>query len=26
LVKGGYISDAVAALGSLNIVAGELEK
>jgi NADH:ubiquinone oxidoreductase subunit D len=26
LVKGGYISDAVAALGSFNIVAGELEK
>ncbi len=26
MVKGGYISDAVAALGSLNIVAGELEK
>jgi NADH:ubiquinone oxidoreductase subunit D len=26
MVKGGYLSDAVAALGSLNIVAGELEK
>ncbi|HLQ78296.1 MAG TPA: NADH-quinone oxidoreductase subunit C, partial [Terriglobia bacterium] len=26
LVKGGYISDAIASLGSLNIVAGELEK
>jgi NADH dehydrogenase I D subunit len=26
LVKGGYLSDAVAALGSFNIVAGELEK
>jgi NADH dehydrogenase I D subunit len=26
LVKGAYMSDAVAALGSLNIVAGELEK
>ena len=26
MVKGGYVSDAVAALGSLNIVAGELEK
>jgi NADH-quinone oxidoreductase subunit C/D len=26
LVKGAYISDAVAALGSFNIVAGELEK
>jgi len=26
MVKGGYISDAVASLGSLNIVAGELEK
>ncbi len=26
MIKGGYISDAIAALGSLNIVAGELEK
>ena len=26
MVKGGYLSDAVASLGSLNIVAGELEK
>ena len=26
MVKGGYLSDAVAPLGSLNIVAGELEK
>jgi NADH-quinone oxidoreductase subunit C/D len=26
MVKGGYISDAVASIGSLNIVAGELEK
>jgi NADH dehydrogenase I D subunit len=26
LVKGGYMSDAVAALGSFNIIAGELEK
>jgi NADH:ubiquinone oxidoreductase subunit D len=26
MVKGGYLSDAVAALGSLNIIAGELEK
>src|SRR6266516_266669 len=26
MVKGGYLSDAVAALGSLNVVAGELEK
>ena len=26
MVKGCYVSDAVAALGSLNIVAGELEK
>jgi len=26
MIKGGYISDAIAALGSLNIVTGELEK
>ena len=26
MIKGAYISDAIAALGSLNIVAGELEK
>src|SRR5207253_11214232 len=26
MVKGGYLSDAVAALGSFNIVAGELQK
>jgi NADH:ubiquinone oxidoreductase subunit D len=26
MIKGGYVSDAIAALGSLNIVAGELEK
>ena len=26
LVRGGYLSDAVAALGSFNIIAGELEK
>jgi NADH dehydrogenase I D subunit len=26
MIKGSYISDAIAALGSLNIVAGELEK
>ena len=26
MIKGGFISDAIAALGSLNIVAGELEK
>ena len=26
MVKGGYLSDTVAALGSLNVVAGELEK
>jgi len=26
LVKGGYLSDAVASLGSFNIIAGELEK
>ena len=26
MIKGGFISDAIAALGSLKIVAGELEK